>query len=506
MLNIDTQKIFPPLYEQTTACLSKGYSLLLPLLQNILNTAKMPLDFYLLSKRLKVIEKNSSETVLKSDQKAVVELLDKIDNSKAKNYIHNAHKWTALALKMRYGIAQQSAPLEEDIRFLEQSALKYLPKKDAFHRDHTPDIALYRETLEEIARYKDLVLLLKSDPQFAKNFCKWSFRDRLPWQTFAYQPNVVKNVEKSILHRKFSQFPGLLEWQVTENATERSYALLAQSGNTHEKINLSSSKAQNIFQSFINKNAGKGGDFEVLDGKIYNFPGNLDKTLCQEERFWEKLPVYRHLTAEEVQSLDLKEGEALFRIVATGSVEVPSLTGNHALMELVLDINGKKALLPIGIFPRSFPSNFFEALPFMLHGDKLEVRYPDPAQIVPGYTPYVKPYKVPQAAVEDVLKEIRSFVLESKDPRFHIRWNNCAHFVERIALKALDKHIPPEDKEEIRKLFRTPMEKISGGKVHDFLRNLFEKVLWPIFYRKEWMANRESVACPVMAKIHSQET
>lgn len=256
------------------------------------------------------------------------------------------------------------------------------------------------EKIKEAAKYPKFVNVLKKTPFFQTLFFKWALRDGNNVRAFIEYPATYQRLKECLLAGRIGRFAKGAMLRIEKQENEKVITLPFEG----KKVNLLD-ESQTITLSnewkltvkaaldvFKDKNK-RTGNLEFFDKEgIVNwnahFYGRWDpktkkhsQISINQEKWWEKFPVFEELSLEEVQKrygAKLEAGQWL-GLAQASCMKEKNVDDAHGYEGVLIPNEGGKTyrLMEFGKFAEGFPSNILQTLFFLGATRKSRISYPD---------------------------------------------------------------------------------------------------------------------------------
>lgn len=307
------------------------------------------------------------------------------------------------------------------------------------------------EKIDQMCAYPALIKRLLKDENQLDRFLKYAIRDNIGIDELAQFSRQIEDLHKSLMIGRIGAFSRkLLSVEVQNN--QKVLNLLIENRRVNildrsQMINFSdgtSMTLDTVFKDFFNKNFVPGKLEFFYEGirpwnghQWGNDSGVVDP---QEERFWEKFPLFDLISAEKI--------EEKYQIRATnpddwiGVIESScqstalDLDNAHGYMLFFIpEDENQYRVIPIGMFALNFPNTFWERFRFIADTKPGLPVFPDPNYYYSHRCKASYPIALTEEEGIMLLKEIG--LKKREGGVFQWAWENCAFFAQNTFAKIL---------------------------------------------------------------------
>lgn len=352
------------------------------------------------------------------------------------------------------------------------------------------------ENLREACHYERFMEKVIEDTALRQHLFRWIFRYGNRVNPFVEFPSHCVKIRKHHLASRIGVYGG--DHLKIEKVNGKKELTLPFEGkrisilDPNQKVTFERNLTVNIeevFEAFRNKRKNIG-NFEYFQDGVRNWNGNflgpfdpklgkIDSLDLMQEKWWEKLPLFKELDireANERYGITCDGKQWVFTVKATRNSPKLTWGGQHGYLELAIPTReGKYRLYHFGKHIHHFPIMPWEYIPAAFWPNDAVIMYPDENEYYrhrqhTGYSVLGS-----EAEGVNVMQSVREDMLNARDGNFvfQLFTNNCCHWVWNI----LRTHL---GEERIPCLFNvnlldTEPSGIAGKFLH-FLRGQPEKV------------------------------
>lgn len=367
-----------------------------------------------------------------------------------------------LALEYRAGLHSGRVLDSMALTQLEDLAVAWKQKQFIF-AEYAKLTPLDRQRLTHLNQYAEYAALILSQENLRERFFNWVFVTRNSTDVFVEFPAMAELLIECQLASHLGYYEGRL-LRVSLNPikkgeqTQKELQCLFECMHSSEWHSILNSKStvrlkkdyvisiEQVFDDFRNKDYAWGnvwlfeaGISNWHAGKLARYNGRMGRfdAIQLTECWWEKLPLMKWMSFEEVSRLypylELDQGQSwIGRNVATRRSFATEIYGNHAYREIYIpyEKEGRAGyrIFTFCLYPTTFPREWHEYLPFAASTWEGTITCPDPSIFYMNRQRAGIAFKMTLKEAEKVMEDIKWDIQQGRNGNlaYQILIHNCA--------------------------------------------------------------------------------